>query len=393
MSRHRVLVIEGTSRKAVAVVRSLGRAGFDVTLMAGSVLAAARGSRFCARFVRCPSAARAPEVFWRFLQAHLRGAHYDILLPLEAEPLAAISPRRQDLAAGIAFPFAPDSVLRRAASKHEVMCLAVTLGISAPRSVLPASAVELDRAAEIVGFPAIVKPCEGQGSRGVKRVADREELAKWYPRIVARFGPALLQEFVPDGGEYGVSFLMGEGTRPLARFTHRRLRSYPVSGGPSTLRESVHCPEIEAAAERLLAAIGWTGVAMVEFRRDARDSSFRLIEINHRFWGSLPLAIAAGVDFPALLCRMALGEPIEPVLAHRAGVRCRWLFPGDLMHFLSNPERFRLQPSFFQFFARDLHYDIASLADPGPMALVLIETLANALSPAHWKRVTRRESH
>ena len=147
----------------------------------------------------------------------------------------------------------------------------------------------------------------------MKRVASLAELTDWHARIERRFGPSLVQEYIPSGGgEFGASLLLDRDARVLARFSHRRLRSYPVAGGPSTLRESIHCPEIEDAAERLLRALGWYGVAMVEFRRDPRDGRYKLIEVNHRFWGSLQLAVVSGVDFPALLCRLALGGARGP---------------------------------------------------------------------------------
>ena len=151
--------------------------------------------------------------------------------------------------------------------------------------------------------------------------------------------------------------------------------------------------EIEEAAERLLRALGWYGVAMVEFRRDPRDGRYKLIEVNHRFWGSLQLAVVSGVDFPALLCRLALGEEPGPVPDYPAGVQCRWLFPGDLMHFLSNPDRMRLEPGFFRFSGPELHYDVGSWSDPLPVLLVLADVLTRGLRPSTWRRVTRRASH
>jgi predicted ATP-grasp superfamily ATP-dependent carboligase len=98
------------------------------------------------------------------------------------------------------------------------------------------------------------------------------------------------------------------------------------------------------------------------------------MEINPRFWGSLALAIAAGVNFPYLLLRMARGEKFKPVERYTLGTKCRWLLPGDLLHFIRNPERARLQPSFFKFRGPDLAYDILSLRDPLPV-------LARALTP------------
>jgi predicted ATP-grasp superfamily ATP-dependent carboligase len=149
-----------------------------------------------------------------------------------------------------------------------------------------------------------------------------------------------------------------------ACFVHRRLRDYPVRGGPSTLRESVRHPQIEELGIRLLRSLQWYGVAMVEFKVDPRDNQPKLMELNPRFWGSLALAIHAGVDFPYLLYKMAMGEEFDPVLDYEVGVRCRWLLPGDILHFLTNPQRFHLTPSFFQF--RGMAYDILSRDDPMP---------------------------
>jgi predicted ATP-grasp superfamily ATP-dependent carboligase len=89
---------------------------------------------------------------------------------------------------------------------------------------------------------------------------------------------------------------------------------------------------VEACAG-LLRGAGWTGVAMVEFKLDARSGIPRLMEVNARFWGSLQLAISAGVDFPFLLYRHALGERPSPPPAYRVGVASRWEL-GDLDHLL-----------------------------------------------------------
>jgi predicted ATP-grasp superfamily ATP-dependent carboligase len=387
-----VLLVEADGRKGVAAVRSLGRAGYRVVLTHHSSLAAPRGSRFCAGFLRTPSPARAGG-FWDCVRAELDRHPYDVALPLEADALEVMSRRRAELPARTAFPFPPHEALEQAADKYAVVSLAQSLGLPAPHTCLPHGADDLAEALRGTGLPAVIKPRRGQGSHGVKRVETESELHEWWPRVTERFGPAMVQEFIPPGGEFGVSLLLDAGQQVLARFAHRRLRSYPVSGGPSTLRESVHVPEMEGHAERLLRGLGWSGVAMVEFRRDPRDGTPKLMEVNHRFWGSLQLAIVSGVDFPALLCRMAMGEKFAPVTDYPDGVQCRWLFPGDLMHFLSNPDRFRLKPSFFRFVGRELHYDVASAADPMPMLWVGMGALAGVLRPSTWRRVVRRESH
>src|SRR2546430_8599658 len=80
----------------------------------------------------------------------------------------------------------------------------------------------------------------------------------------------------------------------------------------------------------ILDHVGWHGAAMVEFKVRA-DGRPYLMEINPRFWGSLQLAIDAGVDFPWLAYQLAAGLTPDSVEGYRIGVRNRWLL-GDLDH-------------------------------------------------------------
>jgi predicted ATP-grasp superfamily ATP-dependent carboligase len=106
---------------------------------------------------------------------------------------------------------------------------------------------------------------------------------------------------------------------------------------------------------------------MVEFKVDPRDGIPKLMEVNPRFWGSLQLAIYSGVDFPNLILKMAMGEEVAPVMEYQAGKRCRWLLFGDILHYLNNPNRFQMKPSFFDFFDPKTCYDIISRDDPLPV--------------------------
>ena len=143
-------------------------------------------------------------------------------------------------------------------------------------------------------------------------------------------GGALLQEYIEGRGE--AIFLLMDGEYTRAVFAHRRLREKPPAGGVSVLRESIAPdPVLLDGSERLLAALDWRGVAMVEFRR-GRDGRAVLMEINPRLWGSLQLATDAGVDFTAMLIRQHLGQAVAAPDA-QLGVRCRWLL-GDFDHLL-----------------------------------------------------------
>jgi predicted ATP-grasp superfamily ATP-dependent carboligase len=179
-----------------------------------------------------------------------------------------------------------------------------------------------------------------------------------------------VQEFIPPGGDtLGVELLMDHGKR-LAHFMHKRLREFPVHGGPSTLRESIYDGELLAKATQLLASIEWHGVAMVEFKVDPRDGVAKLMEINPKFWGSIALAIVSGVNFPLLLYQLATGQKVDSFSPYRLNVRCRWLLPGDILHFIANPDRWKLKPSFFDF--RGEFDDLVEAKDLGPLYGMLL---------------------
>jgi hypothetical protein len=142
--------------------------------------------------------------------------------------------------------------------------------------------------------------------------------------------PLLLQRRIIGPG-CGIFLLVWEG-RTLATFAHRRLREFPPSGGASVLSESVLAdPLLVSRSRALLDRFDWQGVAMVEYKIEAATGTPYLMEVNGRFWGSLQLAIDAGVDFPTLLISAATGRFVGPQPSYRPGVRLRSLW-RDLLH-------------------------------------------------------------
>jgi predicted ATP-grasp superfamily ATP-dependent carboligase len=169
--------------------------------------------------------------------------------------------------------------------------------------------------------------------------------------------------------------------RLRAAFAHRRLREKPPSGGVSVLSESVALdPQLLAQSERILEALKWHGVAMVEFKRDSRDGVPKLLEINGRFWGSLQLAVDAGVDFPALLYRLAVEGDVEPVFDYEVGVRLRWWLGSVDWLLLRSRETGRLRAvrEFLRPVGRRTRGEVLRRDDPVPAALEVSQYLGAA---------------
>jgi predicted ATP-grasp superfamily ATP-dependent carboligase len=176
---------------------------------------------------------------------------------------------------------------------------------------------------------------------------------------------------------------------PLAVFAHRRLREKPPAGGVSVYRESIPAdPVLVQSSVALLQHFQWRGVAMVEYKVDESSGTPYLMEINGRFWGSLQLAIDAGVDFPTLLVRAAAGEHVASVTSYRVGVRSRWWW-GDVDHLLARlrhsprtlalppgaPGRFRTFLQFMRLWSPPDRNEILRARDPVPFLHETLEWL------------------
>jgi predicted ATP-grasp superfamily ATP-dependent carboligase len=270
--------------------------------------------------------------------------------------------------------------------KLGLMDVARDLAVPVPRQVVLGAPGPTGRAeAASLGIPLVLKPARSAVSAngrmvkfGVTIVTDPDRLAAALAAYPPAAYPLLVQERVVGPG-LGVFLLAWEG-HTLAAFAHRRIREKPPTGGVSVYRESVAVePDLREYSERLLAHFRWRGAAMVEFKRDARTGVAYLMEINGRLWGSLQLAIDAGVDFPAFLVEAALGRPRADVGTFREGIRCRWLW-GDVDHLLwmlrtprgvraAHPElpgRLRALARFLIPWRPGDRFEVLRLRDPGP---------------------------
>ncbi|MDI3298520.1 MAG: glycosyltransferase [Bacillota bacterium] len=320
------LVTDARYRTALAMVRSLGRAGVRVLAAeseAGEAAGAPEPLAFASRFAegrfRLPDARREPEAFVEAALRLARERRVDALLPAGAASLAALSRARERLAGAVGILLPEAGKLELANDKARLLELAGRAGLPVPRGWAPAPGEPPERFAERVDYPCVVKFRYGEGlglpaARRYRICRTPGELAAaWRAMEALQAGP-LVEEFLPGPG-FGLSALYDQEARPVALFAHRRLREYPLSGGPSALAESCWDPELARLGLRLLDALGWQGPAMVEFRLDARGR-YRLLEVNPRPWGSLALAVAAAgplAAIPTLWYRLARGERLDPI--------------------------------------------------------------------------------
>ncbi|HEX9206425.1 MAG TPA: ATP-grasp domain-containing protein [Candidatus Deferrimicrobiaceae bacterium] len=382
--RGRVLVLDGLWNKTVAAVRSFGRRGLFVGVGERTRFAPAMFSRYCSRRFLHPSPVIRSDDFLPALESELSANRYDVMLATEFSTQNMIARHRKRFEPLTRFPYASETLSLRVQDKREIASLAQAHGIEIPKTYSPGNLGEANLLAGRLPYPVLVKPRFSSGGRGIVRVAGRDEFGRAYLQVHTRYPEPIIQECLPPGGDaLCVAVLMNYRSEPRASFVYRRLREYPVTGGPSTLRESIRDDALRRKAEELLSSVGWIGVALAEFKVDPRDGRPKLLEVNPRFWGSLNHAIVCGVDFPWLLYRMAMDGDVEPQGEYRVGVRSRSLLPGELLHFARNPRRFRLSPGLSDFTIPD---DLLSGADPWP-ALGRLSSLLPAVYDRELREV------
>jgi predicted ATP-grasp superfamily ATP-dependent carboligase len=385
-----VLVTDGHWRKTLALVRSLGRKGIHVTVGERTFLNTSFFSKYCSRRIVYPSPRRYPDQFIDFVLKEIKKNHYECLFAMEEETLLLVAQHREEISRYTYLLIPNSQKLEFVRDKGNLLRFAEAHGIPTPKSWYEPPTPTLPPWGRGEGGGYVIKPRISSGSFGIAYVRKGEDLVPLYQKVHAQYPFPLVQEWIPDGGgTFGFSALFDGGSNVKAAFIHKKLRMYPIQGGPSTLREGVQHSQIMELGLSLLKSLNWTGVAMAEFKVDPRDGIPKLMEVNPRFWGSLHLAIVSGVDFPYLMLKLARGEPFEPVLSYPTGKRCRWLLFGDMLHFLSNPRRFHLDPSFFHFFDPDTSYDIISQEDPLPV-LGAMATFFTFLYDPEMKRFLER---
>lgn len=369
----RVLVTEGAFKHTLAAVRSLGRRGIDVAVTSHLKHSMSFFSRYCKR--RILTAYPNTEDFIRTLLEALTRENYDVLLPIGIQSTKLISQFRDRLAPLVKIPIPDYAVMEFASDKNRIIRMAQSCGISIPQTFCPEDIKEVDQISKSIQYPAVIKSPDESYTERVRYVNSSEDLIAAYTEIAGETRSVSLpsiQEYIVGEG-YGFFALFNRGN-PRAVFMHHRLREYPITGGPSTIAESVYIPELKEPGLRLLKALNWHGVAMVEFKKDGKDGTFKLMELNPKFWGSLELAIASGVDFPYLACQMALNGDVEPVMQYRTGLKFRWLFPDDVLGLLANLGNGSKVRAFFSEFSNgNIRYDIR-LDDPIPTFIQLVAT-------------------
>lgn len=319
-------VVVGGDHPGLAVARSLGRRGIPVFVIEDQ-LSISSWSRYVKRVIRVENILDERKTVDAALQVgrqyNLRGW---VLYPTRDETVAAFSRYRAELADFYRVTTGEWSSVQWAWNKSKTYELAESLGIPCPRTFNLKDASELPSLH--AHLPLAIKPAIKENffyATGAKawRVETPDQLHRLYEKAAEQIKTAeiLIQEIIPGGGreQYSYCAFVNNG-EPHSILTARRCRQHPYEfGRAATYVETVKSPEIEELSAKFLKAIDYYGVVEIEFKRDARDGKFKLLDVNARIWGFHGIGYAGGVDFPYILYADQLKLPTAPVRA-RSGV-------------------------------------------------------------------------
>ena len=309
VKRLKILVLGSDTLSFLSVVRSLGRAGHELHVAWYVDNSAALASRYIGkRHVLAQYRANDPLWLSGFQELLSRNS-IDIVVPCTDAVISPLQAVQDQLQTKAKLCVLPPELYRTASSKNAIYQIATELEIHVAKGVTVSCEEDVQEALSVLSGPWVFKPDvsysgAAHGAKNlVQKAFTREQALHLFPGFLSRGKFQIQENFIGIGT--GVEVLCERG-EILLEFQHVRVHEPPHGGGSSYRRGVPVHPGMREATKKLMARLQYTGVAMVEFKWDQVNDRWIFIELNARFWGSLPLAIASGADFPRALVELLM---------------------------------------------------------------------------------------
>lgn len=323
----------------LAVVRSLGRRKIPVVLITPAKRDAVIASRYVKAVEYCPymhDSETALLEFFKNLDAKYPGKK--VLIPSVDEAAWFVGKYYGELSRYFLIPAPNGGAMDKINNKRHQYEIAQSLDIPIPETYFPSSFTEIENIAEKVRhYPYVIKPnvsfewkmkAASQGARGKKglKVTSASELMSVAREILATGQEFMVQEVIGGRDHRLITFLgfFDQYSKPDSWFIRKKIRQCPIDFGYCTMTESCHNEQVFAQSVKLLQAIGYQGVAGVEWKLDPETDTYKLIEINGRPVNTTGCAVASGVDLPSIAYFHAIEQPLPAVTDWEDGQRWAW---------------------------------------------------------------------
>jgi len=386
-----ILVLDGGQFSALSIVRSLGAKGLNITVGAVNSDAICKYSKYTTDFFLYPDPQSDLDGFNQTILSRIEAFEYALLIPvteLTTLPLAKI---RDEIQPYTVLALSSNESIELVTDKAKTFALAENLGVPVPKSYYVKDQQSFDECIELINYPVVIKPArsivtskeKNRSKLEVSYAFNANELKKTLSQLL-KISEIILQEYVLGTG-VGIELIADNG-KIIHAFQHQRMHELPLTGGGSCLRKSVSInPLLLEYAQLLIKALNWHGVAMVEFK-STNDNNIALMEINGRFWGSLPLAVASGSDFPWYLYQLLVDSTYPKKYSSEVGHISRkmkndlyWylqvLFKRERSPLFIYPPNKRLISDLLSIFHYKHHFDSFHYRDLKPGFIELSRTI------------------
>jgi len=329
----KVLITDGANKNTLSILRHLddSECRIDITTHLPKWLTLCSYSKYCKNTIKLYSDPQDIDGYAKELIQVLKKADYDVLIPVGLNSNLMASKYKSEIQSYVNL-LAPDwEYMKIAANKDMTMNLASCIGVPIPQTVVLDDPRDLR---DITEFPVVIKSSD-ESKNYIKYCNNPQELLENFNELFSKSRTKIIcQEYI-EGFGCGFFGIYQEG-RLISHFLHKRLKEFPITGGPSAVAESFFDEKLYHSGKQLCDALHWNGPIMAEFKYDTIKGEYKLIEINPKLWGSLDLTIEAGINVPKILIQSALRKEIDCTPTYRY-VKYRWVFPDEFKVLVSKP--------------------------------------------------------
>ncbi len=309
-----VVVTDVRYRMSLSIIRALGRKGIKVIAAENKSTSKSAALGFYSKYsnekILLSDADKSESSFIKDLIAYAANSYQKaVLIPVGIHSIMAVASNKDKLKSYYDFIIPNIECINIANDTNKLLDIAREIGIPVPDTTTLQTDETIEELSLRIKYPVVIKYRQGEllklgPEKRYKIVHNSTDFVSIFSVMHKLQEYPLVQEYISGDG-FGVSAVFDKAGEPIEVFCHKRLREYPVSGGPSCFCESFWDEKMVNYAVKLLKTLKWQGVAMVEFKGDP-EGRLALMEINPRIWGSFPLTLAAGLDFPYTIYKAAI---------------------------------------------------------------------------------------
>ena len=344
----KVLLIDGATRQVLPMIKGFHQLGFEVSVFCGSKFDMAYHFKYTDKKVCGYYEIGEEDKTYESILKAVKSTRYDIIVPMIDFAATILSKHKETLEKYCGCVYVNDyGIFSMASDKLNTMKVCMQNGIPCPKTIECDSINQVD--VDKLSFPVVVKPRVGFGAKGFNIVEKKEELESVFEKVREKFGSALIQEYIPRGGEqYQVEMVLNGNGELKSFLLMDKIRWYPVDGGSSTLNKTIFDDEIKESCISLLRKLGWVGYASLDLIRDPRDNVAKIMEINPRINGTVKLCFFAGIDIARQIAEYAFGRDITPYMTYKEGLYLHFLHM-DILRILKTKNKIKNLFSCFNF--------------------------------------------